>query len=217
MGGRPPRRASARVPSSFWGARGRGISPRSQARDRQRRLRESVCWIGGIKKPTFLAKVKDAAKIGAFGRVIARGKPLSQHSVSELGTLFDEIDEDGNGDLTAQEFLGGLEAIDAEKNRGKRKKPPRLARINTAPLALGGVSAGYSTHSLPARLGSARLRGARPDTAASDASSTASLRDLLAALPDRPGTFGGTSSESLLMTAPGRPRGVRALKSCYVR
>ena len=81
----------------------------------------------------FVAKVRDAGKVGAFGRVVARGKFLSQHSTSDLSDLFDEIDEDGNGDLTAQEFLEGLEEIDSRKNMGKGSKSKRALPPPSSP------------------------------------------------------------------------------------
>ncbi|KAK7235673.1 hypothetical protein SO694_000661105 [Aureococcus anophagefferens] len=57
---------------------------------------------------------------------------------SSSSALFDEIDDDGNGDLTAQEFLEGAEALDALKNGGKqspRKKLSHEASLQSAASA----------------------------------------------------------------------------------
>ncbi|KAH8084384.1 hypothetical protein JL720_7874 [Aureococcus anophagefferens] len=48
-------------------------------------------------------------------------------TLAPSSTLFDEIDDDGNGDLTAQEFLEGLEALDALKNGGKQSPRKKLS------------------------------------------------------------------------------------------
>jgi hypothetical protein len=96
---------------------------RTAAKDRRRKQREEVCWRGGISKAKFVKRVRDAGKICGFGQVLARGRKLREHSPKELRMLFDVIDDDGNGDLTAQEFIEGLEALDDERPRSPSKKP----------------------------------------------------------------------------------------------
>ena len=71
-----------------------------------------MCWRGGISKAKFIQRVRDAGRIGGFGQVLARGRKLRDHSTRELRALFDVIDDDHNGSLTAKEFIDGLEALD---------------------------------------------------------------------------------------------------------
>lgn len=110
---------------------------RTAAKDRRRKQREEVCWRGGISKAKFVKRVRDAGKIGGFGQVLARGRKLRDHSPKELRMLFDVIDDDGNGDLTAQEFIEGLEALDDERPRSPSKKP--LAKAVAAAPAVAAA------------------------------------------------------------------------------
>ena len=114
---------------------------RTAARDRRRKAREEVCWRGGISKAKFVARVRDAGRIGGFGQVLARGRKLRDHSTRELRALFDVIDDDGNGSLTAKEFIDGLEALDDERPASPKKRPGALA----AAVASASAAATAST------------------------------------------------------------------------
>ena len=108
---------------------------RTAARDRRRKQREEVCWRGGISKSKFIARVRDAGRIGGFGQVLARGRKLRDHSTRELRALFDVIDDDGNGSLTAKEFIDGLEALDDERSPVKKRPGALAAAVAAAPAA----------------------------------------------------------------------------------
>ncbi|CAH0373123.1 unnamed protein product [Pelagomonas calceolata] len=119
---------------------------RTAARDRRRKAREEVCWRGGISKQKFVQRVRDAGRIGGFGQVLARGRKLRDHSTRELRALFDVIDDDGNGSLTAKEFIDGLEALDDERPASPKKRPGALAAaVASAPAAATASTAASST------------------------------------------------------------------------
>ena len=108
---------------------------RVAARDRRRKQREEVCWRGGISCKKFIQRVRDAGRIGGFGQVLARGRKLRDHSTRELRALFDVIDDDGNGSLTAKEFIDGLEALDDERSPVKKRPGALAAAVASAPAA----------------------------------------------------------------------------------
>ena len=119
---------------------------RVAARDRRRKAREEVCWRGGISKAKFVQRVRDAGRIGGFGQVLARGRKLRDHSTRELRALFDVIDDDGNGSLTAEEFIDGLEALDDERPASPKKRPMKLAEaVASAPAAASTASTTAAT------------------------------------------------------------------------
>ncbi|KAH8095507.1 hypothetical protein JL720_2811 [Aureococcus anophagefferens] len=84
------------------------------------------------------------------------------HSLLELSTLFDEIDDDGNGDLTAQEFLEGLEALDALKNGGKQSPRKKLSHeASLQSLASAGTVVTADDKRRPATEGGGRNQRGR--------------------------------------------------------
>ena len=101
-----------------------------------------MCWRGGISKQKFVQRVRDAGRIGGFGQVLARGRKLRDHSTRELRALFDVIDNDGNGSLTAKEFIDGLEALDDERPASPKKRPGALA---SAPAAASTAASPAAT------------------------------------------------------------------------
>ena len=67
--------------------------------------------------------------------MLARGRKLRDHSTRELRALFDVIDDDHNGSLTAKEFIDGLEALDDERSPVKKRPGALAAAVAAAPAA----------------------------------------------------------------------------------
>ncbi|KAJ1458414.1 hypothetical protein M885DRAFT_512824 [Pelagophyceae sp. CCMP2097] len=116
----------------FYNALQRWHDEKRAARDRVRRLRESVAWRGEVNESDFVRKVRSAGKVGAFGRVEAGGKMLMRHSDADLRKLFRRIDGDGNGGLSATEFLAGLEDLDGSAKETRANRLPAPSRPQTA-------------------------------------------------------------------------------------